>query len=231
MSNQNPKCNGKCVSNGKICPQSPCNANLYHFGTHERIMEKYLLDENWDEAYYYFQNLLPMFNFDCDVKQLEALKREEKLDRNEDYPLGCRVFKISKDLRELKNKIKNHKKLGTSGISKAGGKRDDSDKIKFKKKLYNDFEILKHLAMDKRAKDAEKEQYHERLLELYDAAIQAHKLGLNVETGLGSALEKGFEFAAKGAGLETEELAELNEKRIKDAKSKKIAEEVKKQLI
>jgi len=224
-----PKCKERCFSKGKICPKSPCYENLFKFGTHERILDHYRDEEEWDETYYYFQDLLPLFNFNCDIQQLEEFKKINQDYEEKNLPVGCRVFKDSSKLRDIKNTLIMYKKMGKN-ISREGMKTYDLKKIEFKRILNGSFERLKHLAIDKRGKDEEKEQYHKRLLELYATAFQARKLGLNVEDGLGTALEKGFENAAMGAGLKTEELAKFNARRMKEAEISKQSAEMRKQM-
>lgn len=134
----------------KPCPKSPCPLNLFKFGTHERILENFLDNEEWDEAYFYFQDLLPQFSIDCDVKQLEDIRKSKTVVNTEDLPPGCRVFKISDELRKIKNDLKIYKDQSKEEISIKGKKTYNLEKVKFRKKLFANLEILKHLAIDKR---------------------------------------------------------------------------------
>lgn len=66
----------------------------------------------------------------------------------------------------------------------------------------------------------EKEEYQEKLLQLYDASIEAaKKYGIKVNHSLGTTLEQGFEKASEGAGLEIKKHAEINKKRVIEAKT------------
>lgn len=139
----------------KVCIKAPCPLNLFKFGTHERILDMYLDDENWDDAYFYFQDLLPQFSIDCDVKELEKIKKKNIIFKTEDLPPGCRVFKLSDELRKIKNNLKIYKNLNFDEISEKGKNNYTEDKIKFRKKLFANLEILKHLAIDKRQQNRE----------------------------------------------------------------------------
>ncbi len=201
----------------KVCSWSPCPLNLYKFSMHGRIIENYLDNEEWDDSYYYFDSLLSRLPISCD---LEHLKNNPNANIN-DLPPGCRVFKESFELKDIKRILKRYKKLElleVGEISKTGKGIYESEKLKFAKKLHGNLERLKHLAKDKQVRKEEAKEYHEKLIDLYATAFRAKKEGLNVETGVGSALEKGFEEAAKGAGLKTKELAEFNKKRVEQAK-------------
>lgn len=146
------------------CVKSPCPLNLFDFGTHERIIENYLDNEDWDEAYFYFQNLLPKFSIDCNVTELEKIKKEKENVETKDLPPGCRVFKISEELWEVKRNLKIYK--GKDNISERGKEIYGDMKNNFKNKLHGNFEILKHLAIDKRQQmeDDLKEKYFKLLL-------------------------------------------------------------------
>lgn len=166
----------------KPCVKSPCPLNLFNFGTHERILENFLDNEEWDEAYYYFQDLLPKFSIDCDVEELEKIKREKSVIETIDLPPGCRVFKISEELWEIKRNLKSFK--GKDGLSERGQEGYNDEKNKFKNKLHGNFEILKHLALDKKIKmeDEEKEMKFKLLLvgtQMADLKPEAMELPLH----------------------------------------------------
>ncbi len=199
-----------------VCSWSPCQLNLYEFSMHGRIIENHLDLEEWDDSYYYFDSLLSNLPISCD---LDHLKNNPNANIN-DLPPGCRVFKESFELKDIKRILKRYKKLLLEGgeISQTGKSIYESEKLKFAKKLHGNLERLKHLAKDKQVKEEESKEYHKKLLELYETAFKAKKEGLNVESGVGTVLEKGFEAAAKGAGLKTKELAEFNKKRVEQAK-------------
>lgn len=146
------------------CVKSPCPLNLFSFGTHERIIENYLDNEEWDEAYFYFQDLLPQFSIDCDVKELEEMKKTKNEIETKDLPPGCRVFKISEELWEIKRILKIYK--DKNDLSEKGKETYKEEQNKFKNKLHGNFEILKHLAIDKKVKmeDEEKEMKFKLLL-------------------------------------------------------------------
>lgn len=148
----------------KPCVKSPCPLNLFNFGTHERILENFLDNEEWDEAYYYFQDLLPKFSIDCDVEALEKIKKEKDVIETIDLPPGCRVFRISEELWETKRNLKIFKDKKDS--SERGLEVYKEEKNKFKNKLHGNFEILKHLAIDKRQhnEDDLKDKYFKLLL-------------------------------------------------------------------
>lgn len=160
------------------CHESPCPLNLFKFGTHERILENYLDDEEWDNAYFYFQDLLPQFSIDCDVTKLDEIKKSKSVVNTEDLPPGCRVFKISDELRKIKNNLKIYQDQSKGEISIKGTKTYDFEKVNFRKKLFSNLEILKHLAIDKRI------QHEDDLLEkkykIY--AIQAQIGDMKVES-------------------------------------------------
>lgn len=146
------------------CVKSPCPLNLFNFGTHERIIEYYLDHEEWDEAYFYFQDLLPKFSIDCDTKQLEELRKSKDIIETRDLPPGCRVFKINEELWEIKRNLKIYQ--NKNDLSETGKGIYNDEKNKFKNKLHSNFEILKHLAIDKRQQieDDLKEKYFKLLL-------------------------------------------------------------------
>lgn len=146
------------------CTMSPCSLNLFNFGTHERIIEFYLDQEEWDEAYFYFQDLLPKFSIDCDVKTLEELRKNKEDLETKDLPPGCRVFKISEELWGIKSNLKIYK--DKTNLSEKGYSTYESEKTKFKNKLHSNLEILKHLALDKRQhlQDELRDKYYKLLL-------------------------------------------------------------------
>lgn len=216
-----------------VCSWSPCQLNLYEFSMHGRIIENYLDMEEWDDSYYYFDSLLSNLPISCD---LEHLKNNPNANIN-DLPPGCRVFKESFELKDIKRILKRYKKLLLEGgeISQTGMGLYESEKLKFAKKLHGNLERLKHLAKDKQIKTADSNESQEKVKDLIDKAMEAAiKYGVNVKDNVGDFIEKGFENAAQGTGLEIKEHAERNKKRIEEAKitmkKNKLIEELRKEL-
>ncbi len=199
-----------------VCNCSPCPLNIYNFGVHGRIIRTHLKLEKWEECIYYFDRLLDQLPISCD---LDLLNDNSNIKNKDDSPV-CRLFKISFKLKEILEELESYQDqelLEKDGTSVKRKEFYDSDKFKFKKNLTGNLELLKRLAFSKRLKRNDSKDYKQILLELYDTAIKANKMGLHVETGVGSALETGFEDAAKGAGLKTKDLAEFNKKRVEQA--------------
>lgn len=228
------KCKNKCIKKTKngleICDKSPCEENLFKFGLHERIFEYYIDNKKYDEAYFYFQDWLPMFVIECKIDDFDKIKNGDLKDL---HP-GCRIFVISRELKKVRKTLKIYKNLDDPSVK--GKVNYLNAKKEFIDKIYSAIELLKHLSMDKKSKAAEQDANQEKLLQLYDIAIlAAKKYGIKVgDSELGNALEKGFEKAAQGAGLETEKHAELNKKRTKQAKKEmainKLMEQMKQEL-
>ena len=220
--------------NIKVCSWSPCPLNLYKFSMHGRIIENYLDNEEWDDSYYYFDSLLSNLPISCD---LEHLKNNPNTKIN-DLPPGCRVFKESFELKDIKRILKRYNKLELlkgGEISKTGKSIYESEKLKFAKKLHGNLERLKHLAKDKQVKRDEANESQEKVKDLIDKAMEAAiKYGVNVKDNVGDFIEKGFENAAQGTGLEIKKHAERNKKRIEEAKvamkKNKLIEELRKEL-
>ena len=217
----------------KVCSWSPCALNLYKFSMHGRIIENYLDNEEWDDSYYYFDSLLSNLPISCD---LEHLKDNPNANIN-DLPPGCRIFKESFELKDIKRILKRYKKLllEDGEISKTGKSIYESEKLKFAKKLHGNLERLKHLAKDKQVKKLDSNESQEKVKDLIDKAMEAAiKYGVNVKDNVGDFIEKGFENAAQGTGLELKKHAERNKKRIEEAKvamkKNKLIDELRKEL-
>jgi hypothetical protein len=90
------------------------------------------------------------------------------------------------------------------------------------------FNKVRGYFVEDRSKKKKRDEYQRKLERLYETAFKAKAEGLNVEDGVGTHLEQGFEKAAQGAGLKTKQLANANKKKIEkarkeinDAKNKK----------
>jgi len=140
-----------------ICPQSPCVLNRYKFGTHERIVSNFVSKEEFEEAFYYFEDLLSQSSFNCEVELWYKIKKEKPDASVADLPIGCRVFKkvnlikpVLEDLRTLKRQIASATK--ETPMSHGGLDRYESQKVKFRRELEDCLDLLKHLTIDEREK-------------------------------------------------------------------------------
>lgn len=134
-----------------ICVRAPCELMKERFGTHERIKEFYLENDQWDEAYYYFKDLLSISIIDCDLEELEKIKEKKGTDLSSgEYPAGCRVFYISKELNDLRKSLKYFNGKEYEKLSKDKQDKWDSCKKRFIRKMDSVFELLSHLVKNKR---------------------------------------------------------------------------------
>ncbi|MFO8020663.1 MAG: hypothetical protein R6U96_18715 [Promethearchaeia archaeon] len=214
------RCYKKVGKRVYICPRAPCRLSANRFGTHERILDHYIWNEDWDDAYYYLQDLLQPVRFACpveDMKRIRALRHHGKEIELTDYPQGCRIFIISNKLKSLKRDLVRYKyKYAGYEDDEIGEKTKDayrSNRSEFIDHMDAFMDTLKHLAKDEEYTVEREFEYFEHLESLYKLAIKAHEEGLQAETGIGSHLEQGFVNAAKGGGLHRK-IGQKNRKRI-----------------
>lgn len=223
-----------------ICPNAPCKYNKMKFGQHTRIIEFYLKAETWDLAYYYFEDLLPMFHLQCDINEYYKLVKDEIIDADK-LPLGCRIFYVSNQLYSLKNQLIAFQELEqrieggtiTEKMSEKGKSDYNHRKIDFATMFMKNLERLKHMVMDSNTKQYIQKLHHENLIEYYEKSIEAAKAkAISVKPP--EILEQGFKDAAVGAGNLTQQHAELNkgraEKAIKTMERDKLYEELQQYL-
>jgi len=219
--------------NVEICDEAPCLKHLNKFGIHERIIEYYIKESRWDDAYFYFKDLMSLSCINCDLEELEKIKAKSRnarvLVRPEDYPIGCRIFLFSRDLKDIKDLINHYTELDYETIGKTGKDVLSSKINEFKGKMYSNIEMLAHLVMDRRTKKVDTDYYHGQLLDLYSEARKARSEGLNVEDGVGSGLDAAFDELGVKAGLgsvRTRKLADFNDKRVGDVRADAILEKM-----
>jgi len=182
-----------CYSNGIPCYKSPCPLNMFDFGLHERIIEDYLKKEDFTNAYYYFQNLMPLFSFDCDINKLE----EYKQNRLENPPVGCKLFMENAELRSLKNKLETLE----NPDSERGKKERTKHRVQFRKTLMDNFERLKHLAISKREErrqDVLKMKYNIAITSAQIGDLKAEAVKLPIHKDVKDAMEKPEKTEPKG---------------------------------
>lgn len=218
--------NGQVV----ICPLAPCDLSRTRFGTHERIIDYYLDRGGYNNAYYYFQDLLSISIISCDLDKMDEIREKRANNKKLDpvqYPLGCRVFLFSRQLKESKRIIKRKNRFDEENMSEAGKNMKNKAIREFEKKIYSSLDILKHLAIDERVKIKRENSWHKKNLDLYYEARRAHEDGFSVESGVGDVLEKGFQKAGKLSGLmdndgdsfeKTKKVAEIHRKKAEKAK-------------
>jgi hypothetical protein len=127
-----------------VCPHSPCIANLYKFGIHEKIIELNIRMREFDDSYSYFKDLVPQFPIDCDLTQLEKYKK----DGIDDLPAGCKLFVKNTELRKEKDDIL----ALMNTVSEKGNKLLYAKIESFRANIMDNLERLSHLAIDKRQK-------------------------------------------------------------------------------
>ncbi len=210
-----------------ICPKAPCPLNLFKFGQHERILDFYLDADDWDNAYFYYQDLLPLFNIDCSIEQLDQIKAAKTNVETKDLPIGCRIFKFSDELREFRNTLKSYKKTKKEDISIAGSEIYKSTQVNFRKTLGKSLELLKHASIDKRNKKEDEDRGFEMGLKFLDKTIEAaKKYGIDVKD-TPNIVEEGFRNAAKMAGFDkNKEKQDRNIQKLKEAKMKALNERI-----
>jgi len=199
-----------------------CEWVIDRFGIHERIVDFYLDNKNWDDTHYYLQDLLSNSFMDCDLALMESIKATKQVLELKDYPPGCRVFVISNLMKKQRRDIKEYEALlKTKKADDIIADFTDDTYVK-NTRQYNDYaqdilDILKHLIVDERYKSTMREREHQKHLDLYNCALRAKDQGFNVETGVGTALEQGFEKAAELSGLtpKTLEARKRHEKLLK----------------
>jgi len=234
-------CDFNCLSGGKRCNKSPCEENKNRFGKHERIIEYFIEQKLYSDAYFYFVDLLHLFNINCDYSKLETLRAENPNTEIEtkNLPLGCRVFKISDDLKRHKETIDRYSKLivkkGKSSLSDEGLEIYKDAKHEFINLINGNLKILAHLVMKTNHDRYEREIYHKKALEYLEKSIEASKkYGIHVNPP--NMIEQGFSAAIGEAGfndnLSKKDLTRQdNELRLKEAKKTAFIEQMRKELL
>jgi hypothetical protein len=240
----NNECDMMCFerdTNGTIknvCALAPCSKMMTKFGKHERIVENYIIKGYYGEAYYYLQDLLSGSYIDCDADAMQKVRVNNPNPRLEDYPPGCRVFKISNIMKEERRIIRKYEQLKIESskeeLSRQGKKELKEAKRNFESHADAILDILKHLVVDERYKSTKREREHNKLLELYDTALKAHKEGIQVENGIGTALESGFQKASRLSGLtpgkKTREARQSNKRKMNQIKNKEKNDKIKEKI-
>ncbi len=231
-------CKLNCFDNEVVCQSAPCVLGKEKFGTHERIIDFYLSNRDWGPIYYYLVDLIHLFRLDCDYEKLEVLRHNnpDKEIPLKDYPLGCRVFKISEVLKELKDTLEYYEGLiereGPENLSKQGKTLYNQAKLDFKKKVNANMKVLSHLVMKVEFDRFEKNSYFENGIRFLEKAIEAkEKYGIDIKVP--NLLEETWKEQTKGAGYdpEKEKRREKNEKRLKEAKTKALMDKIQKKIM
>lgn len=230
-------CFHKNNSNVEICNLAPCEESKFEIAIHERIIKYYIRSEEYEEAYYYLGRLMDKSHFNCKLEELERIKRENPNPDIADLPPACRLFYFKQDLGDLLDSIfpafegKDKHNLGKRGGDSLTKARSEFIQIMNKCIL-----LLDKIIKAERFRQMEEDRHHDKLLDLYDTSIlAAKKYGIKVNHSMGTALEQGFEKASEKAGLKIKKHAELNQKRVKEAKKEmkmnQLMKTIKKQLI
>lgn len=185
--------NGKlrcfCKIDGEvvICQHSPCNLSKDEIGTHERIIDYYMGIDEWDDAYYYFKSLIDKHVFNCNLTELESLKRENPNYTLKDLPPACRIFYFGRDLKEIKESIEiyDNKKFEDLGVD--GKKVLNASKMMFMNKMNSSLHLLNHIVKDEMYKNLKKEQAQERILTKIEAM---GKYGVQYTAQFGKEVDK-----------------------------------------
>ena len=225
--------NFKCFKGNResiVCDLSPCEINKFKFGTHDMIIENFLQNDDLDNAYIYIQNLIPLFNFSCSVDEIDKIKREKPDLQTRDYPIGCRIFVISREMKEHRRRIAiNVSKDGTikTGLCTAEIDIIKENKIDLAKKISSVFELLKHASIAKRNEIEDQKFYFEKSLILLDKTIEA-KEKYNVETKQPDTVEQAVQRAKEGSGFSNKDKEEqdFNRERLKKADIKEKREKL-----
>lgn len=139
-----------------ICKKAPCPLISRDFGIHERILDHYQDNDNFNDPYYYLQDLLSKCKINCDVQQMEKIRQEKKGSLEAaDYPPGCRIFYYSLELKDIKRAINYYAGLDSDKLSEEGKKTFENYKTQFRDIMDKAIEILKHLVLDQYQKDQE----------------------------------------------------------------------------
>lgn len=166
------------ILNVIICPIAPCSLMKYKFGAHKTIIKYYLRTGNYLLANLYFQNLIPLFNIDCDIEKLDKINTNMEVKINkENLPVGCKLFVADSELEKWENEILNW----SNHDSDVGLKNYKTAINSFSKLLIDNLNRLQHLAIDSRTKlDKELRDKYYKLLSISaqtgDMKIQSAKL-------------------------------------------------------
>lgn len=233
-------CKLNCFDNKtqKVCEIAPCQKSKDRFGMHERIVDHYISNESWSLAYYFLIDLIHLFRINCDYTILEKLRikdpnRELEL---KEYPLGCRIFKVSEllkiHLKDLNYYSSLIKEKGIEKIGDEGKKLFENAKRKFTERMNQSLTILSHLVMSVEFDRFEKNSYFEKGINFLDKAIEAkEKYGIDIKVP--NLIEQEWEKNTKAAGYdpEKEKRRVKNETRLKEAKRKALMDKIQKKLI
>ena len=142
-------------------------------------------------------------------------------------------FNLKEILEELES-YQDQELLEKDGTSVKRKEFYDSDKFKFKKNLTGNLELLRRLAFSERYKRENSNKSKENVMDYTDKAIEAYiKYGVPLDK-VSAYVEKGFENALQGTGIETIKHAEINKTRIEEAKvtmkKNKLIEKFRKEL-
>ena len=229
--------NFKCFKGNResiVCDLSPCEINKFKFGTHDMIIENLLLNDELDKAYVYVQNLIPLFNFSCSVDEIDKIKREKPTLETKDYPVGCRIFVLSREMKDHRRRIALS--LNRDGTVKDGICPAEIDIIKDEKHaLYNKissvFELLKHASISKRNEIEDEIFYFKKSIILLDKTIEA-KEKYNVTVKQSDAVEQAVQKAKDGSGFskKDKEDQDFNIERLRKADIKEKREKLNKEI-
>lgn len=159
-----------------ICNFSPCILNLDEFGTHQRIIEHFLRYKKWDEAFYYFRNLMNKFPIDCDIEQMNSIIEKRMDDPNghnkKDLPIGCRLYVEIDELSNIKNdNLYYYENLKSDQISREGQKKYDAGIKTFRHGLIGNLLRLEHLVNSKKEEIRKEEEERKYKIELTKAQM------------------------------------------------------------
>ena len=180
-----------------ICGFSPCPLNLDDFGTHQRIIEYFLRIKKWDEAFYYFRNLMNKFPLDCNVDQMNDIL-EKRLENPEvtfdkkSLPIGCQLYIEIDELSNLKNdNLFYYESLREDRISKEGQKKYNSGVKSFNHGLIANLIRLEHLVNSKKEdirKEKEEREYKIELTKAQMGNLKVKSLELPIQKDVEDAI-------------------------------------------
>ena len=153
-----------------VCSFAPCEISRFEIGMHEQIIDRYIDNNCYNDAYFYFKKLLDKETFDCNLAELERIKKENPRYSLGDLPPACRVFTISHQLKELKDTIRFLERLGNSNeLGEDGRNTLSSSRNKFERKMNSSIQLLNHIIKDERYKEQKVDKAQKRGLEKIEA--------------------------------------------------------------
>lgn len=180
-----------CDQNGELCEASPCPLNRFRFGFHKQVLFRFLVEENFTDAYFYFQDLVPCFNVKCSIGT--PLKfRGKKNDDDDKIPPGCKLFIENDHLFKLLRQLTKT----TPEDSATSEDIYETLSAEFEEALFGNMERLQRLAMSDR--------YKTRLKKL---SAKAQMLNSSIVTG---------EMRIEGLDLNLDEYTEISNKNLKN---------------